>query len=154
MGDWGPFEIILVLVLVAGIFSAIGRAPTIAPTSQNQTQQVGLSDAEKRCGLSLTSPLARARVTDGVRVSGSVNGCKWNPVGEIALYAQIIDAKGAPLSDLTTIPPVAPAVVNTPFDMTVPLSSIPKTDTGTLILIPAEQRDDAITVRVPLRFVR
>jgi hypothetical protein len=155
MDQWGPLEIILVLVLVLGVLGAVGskNQPAFAPTTGEQSLST-LSEKDKRCGLTLGTPKSLERVKDGVRLSGSVSGCKWKVDGTTALYAQIVNGGGAPVSAFTTVPILTTDTTRSFFDTVVSLENAPASGTGYLILIPAVADSDAVTVRIPLRFTQ
>lgn len=157
MDSWGPLEIILVLVLALAVLGAIGNKDSkqaFAPNTDNQSIST-LSEKEKRCGLTLTTPKSLERVSGVVQVSGSVSGCKWKVSGTTALYAQIVNGGGAPVSAFTPIPVVTTTAANATFDTAITLdANTPSSGTGYLILIPAIADKDAITVRIPVRFAQ
>ncbi len=155
MDKWGPFEIILGLVLVIGILNAIGKNPGVAPvgTPTDTQKTVQLSEKDKWCGLSITTPLSKEIVSTNVRVSGSIQGCKWQPNGTTALYAQVINKKGEPVSSFVTVPITAQSATASFFDTTIDLVGVAP-GSGTLILIPATpQKETSISVRIPLQFI-
>lgn len=155
MDQWGPLEIILVLVLVLGILGAVGgkNQPAFAPTSGEQSLST-LSEKDKRCGLTLSTPKSLERVSGSVRVSGSINGCKWKVDGTTALYAQVVNGGGVPVSAFTTVSVATSDTTRSFFDTIVSLENAPSSGTGYLILIPAVADSDAVTVRIPLRFTQ
>lgn len=155
MDQWGPLEIILVLVLVLGILGAVNgkKQPAFAPTTDGQSLST-LSEKDKRCGLSLSTPKSLERVKDTVRLSGSVSGCKWKIDGTTALYAQIVNGGGAPVSAFTTVSVLTTDTARSFFDTAISLENAPTSGTGYLILIPAVADSDAVTVRIPLRFTQ
>ncbi len=157
MDNWGPLEIILVLVLALAVLGAIGNKDNkqaLAPNIENQSLS-SLSEKDKRCGLTLTTPKSLERVSTNIHVSGSVSGCKWKVDGETALYAQVVNGGGAPVSAFTTVPVTETTTTRSTFDTVITLDpSTPSSGTGYLILIPAVADSDAITVRIPVRFVQ
>lgn len=152
MGDWGPLEIVLVLVLAIGVLNAIGKNTSLLSVPQDN-QTVGISEKDARCGLALSVPKQNEQITQSIRVAGSVNGCKWRIQDATALFAQVIDEEGAPLSDFVSVPIISTSGSKNTFDASISLLSTPETKTGTLILIPSVQTDESITVRIPLRFI-
>lgn len=154
--SWGPFEIVLVLLLAIGLLSNIGnknKTPTVTTETEN-TVLAPIDDSVNRCGLSITSPLSLEKVYNNVRLSGSVNGCNWNIDGKIALYAQIITATGKPVSDYVSVEENGSSFLNYVFDTTIYLNG-PQKGTGYLILVPAVQKgEQTATVRIPLTFVK
>jgi hypothetical protein len=84
-----------------------------------------------------------------------VGTCNWLALDGTALYAQVIDSKGIPISSYTTVPAGTLAVDgSTPFVASIPFTTQPMTSKGYLILIPATQIDSTSTVRIPLTFKR
>jgi hypothetical protein len=156
--SWGPFEVVLVLLLVIAIFSNLGSNKTKSVLPITEPKKVTIKPVNttgNTCGLSITAPLSLEKVHGSVRLSGSVNGCKWNPDGDTALFAQIINGSGVPVSDFITVTNNNSNFLNTSFDTTIYLNGNQVSGTGYLILIPAiQQGGDPITVRVPLRFVQ
>lgn len=155
MNDWGPLEIILGLVLIVGILNSIGHkstSPFVAPQSSKEVST--LSEKDKRCGLSISAPLSLERVSTTVRLEGAVSGCRWTPSGETALYAQVITGAGVPVSEFTAIPITTSDPVRATFSTTIAIPRNPAKGTGYLILIPAVSEKEALSVRIPVRFVR
>lgn len=156
--SWGPFEVVLVLLLVIAIFSNLGsnKTKTVLPVKEPKKVTITPVDTSaNKCGLSITAPLSLEKVYDSVHLSGSVNGCKWNPDGDTALFAQVINGSGVPVSEFTAVTNNNSNFLNTSFDTTIQLNGNQIPGTGYLILIPAiQQGTNPITVRVPLRFVR
>jgi hypothetical protein len=153
---WGAFEVILALILGTGLVSTIFNKGKITPVIQTTPQDsVTVSDTSANsCGLSLTAPLSMQKVSTEVRVSGSTQGCNWNPDGTTLLFAQVVNSKGAPVSNFTTIQRVSDSgFLYDSFDTTIAINGAP-TGTGYLILMPAKQLEKPITVRIPLSFVR
>lgn len=155
-GSWGTFEIILGLVLVIALLSHLSKnnqIPTIAPANTNSS--IAAPDTSTaRCGLSITTPLSKQKVADSIHLSGSVNGCNWRPSGSVALYAQVINSAGVPLSEFVAVPDTGRDLINTAFDTNITITGNPTPGTGYLILIPATQTEKSITVRIPITFVR
>lgn len=156
--SWGPFEIILVLLLVIAIMSHLSKGSTTAPAPtapKKATVLAPIDDSANRCGLSITAPLSSQKVYGNVRLTGSVNGCNWRPNGETALYAQVINGAGVPVSDFVAVQSSGVSLTNTAFDTTIYFNTNPANGTGYIILIPAvNEGTKSITVRVPIRFVQ
>ena len=155
---WGTFEIILGLLLATALLGNIGnKGKVYKPLEVTDTpkQTVTKPDTSvNRCGLSITAPLSLQNVSRSVRLTGSVNGCNWKVTGTTALFAQVVNGGGAPISEFITVPVNESDVFTNAFDTTIALSGTP-TGTGYLILIPAVQEEGkSITVRIPLHFVR
>ena len=154
--SWGAFEVILGLLLAIGLISSIQGKPISSITKEEKPKEkISLpDDSQNRCGLSITTPLSLQNVSGYVRVSGSVNGCNWKPDGNKALFAQIINGAGVPVSDFVTVMGNGSNFLTTAFDTTIIINGNP-TGTGYLILIPATPIvERSTTVRIPLRFVR
>lgn len=153
--DWGPFEIILALVLLVGVLDAVGgknTSPIVNPSSSKEVSKI--SEKDKRCGLSVISPVSLEKVTNSIRLEGSVSGCRWNSSGETALYAQVITGGGVPVSDYTAVVINNADTVKKTFNMAISLRDTPTSGTGYVLLIPAVSEKEAISVRIPVRFVR
>lgn len=155
MNDWGPLEIILGLVLIVGILNSLGHkntSPFIAPQSSKEVST--LSDKDKRCGLSVSAPISLERVSTSVRLEGAVSGCRWSPSGETALFAQVITGAGVPVSEFVAVPVATTDPLRATFSTTIDIGRNPAKGTGYLILIPAVSEKEALSVRIPVRFVR
>lgn len=153
--SWGPFEIVLVLVLALGVLNAISgknTSPVITPDSSKEL--VGLSEKDKRCGLSVTSPVSLEKVSNSIALAGSVSGCRWNSSEDIALYAQVITGGGVPISDYTAVIINNTDVNKKTFNMAISLNNAPTSGTGYVLLLPAVSEKEAVSVRIPIRFVR
>jgi hypothetical protein len=155
--SWGPFEVVLVLILIIGILSNINNKGEVTPvaTEPKKVTLAPIDDSANRCGLSVTTPISMQKTYGSVRLAGSVNGCNWKAVGDIALYAQVINGAGVPVSDFVAVPDNGGDFINTAFDTNIFINGNPS-GTGYLILIPAVQpsSEKSITVRIPLKFVR
>jgi hypothetical protein len=154
--SWSTFEIILGIMILIGLASNIGSRGKFQPVfSETPTKEAVAVDntAVKKCGLSIVSPVSSQKVSESVRVSGSINGCNWKPDGNTALFAQVIDAQGAPISEFVPVQSTTTESITTNFDTTVSLNKTSST-TGFLILLPAIKTDNSITVRIPLKFIR
>lgn len=148
--SWGAFEIILVCLLVLAILSNIGRGgssykPPLA--SENPSENLSINNNESACGISITNPISYTKVTNTVRLSGLTTGCNWAPKESIALYAQVIDAKGKPLSEYTPVLNTNTDFFNVSFDTSIPLYR-QTTGNGYLLLIPANGKP--LSYRIPL----
>ena len=154
---WGAFEVVLALILAIGLLSNLNgnKNKTVLNVTPPKTTISPIDTSANRCGLSITSPLSLEKVSNSVRISGSVNGCNWNPSGNTALFAQVITGGGVPVSDFITVTNNGANFLNTSFDTTIAINGNPNPGTGYLILIPATQTTEKqITVRIPVRFVR
>lgn len=157
--SWGPFEIILGLLLAIGLLSNISGKP-ITPVTETKekksTEQVSNinNSPSKTCGLSVTEPISMQNVSTSVRLSGSVNGCSWKNDGSKALYAQVINGAGVPVSDFVTVESDPNDILKTSFSKDIVITT-PATGTGYLLLVPAiSDPANPITVRIPIKFVR
>ncbi len=155
--SWGPFEVVLVLILVIGILSNIGNKGKVVPveTEPKKVTLAPIDDSANRCGLSVTTPMSLQKTYGSVRLAGSVNGCNWRSEGNTAIFAQVINGAGVPISDFIAVPNNGGDFINTAFDTEIFINGNPS-GTGYLILIPAIQQnpEKPITVRIPLKFVR
>lgn len=152
---WGAFEIgIVVLIIVALLSRGDNRASeTIQPENTNPV----VEDNRYSLGIQITSPTTNTIVGSTFTLRGIVEGGYWNPNssdGVIASY-QVIDAEGVPLSDFKTIK--KDSAVYTPsyvFEDTVVLTRIPKTKTGTIVLLSStpDAENQTVSVRIPIRF--
>lgn len=155
-GTWEPFEIIIVVILLIGLLSRLDtssdtkKAPT---TTKPKAEVVSKAPDPNACGLTLSRPHSLEKPTTVVTLIGSTAGCNWTSTSDVALYAQVVDARGMPVSAYTTVP-VASSGVNTAyFDTSISLTDIPAKGTGYLILIPATtDPTHPISVRIPLKF--
>ena len=157
-GGWGTFEIILGLLLATALLANIGNKGKVykpLEITDAPKQTVSKPDTSaNRCGLSITARLSLQNVSQSVRLVGSVNGCNWKTDGTTALFAQVVNGGGAPISEFVTVPSNGADIFNSAFDTMIPLYGNP-TGTGYLILVPATQEEGkSITVRIPLHFVR
>lgn len=155
---WGTFEIILGLLLAIALLSNIGnKGKVYKPLDTNNSKKETVSEIDtstNSCGLSITSPLSLQKVSANIRLSGSTNGCNWKPKENVALFAQVVDSSGRPVSEFITVPDSGSDIFNvSSFDININIEGNPK-GTGYLILIPATQNEKSITVRIPLNFVR
>ncbi len=157
--SWGAFEVILALLLAIGLFSNITGKPITPVTSSPSTPSPNTtlttpSGSSNRCGLSITAPLSLEKVSTAVHLSGVVTGCNWKPQGTTALFAQLVNGGGVPVSDFISVQTNGTDILNSAFDTLIPVTGTP-TGTGYLILVPATtQSEKAVTVRIPLHFVR
>lgn len=155
--SWGAFEVILALLLGVALLSNIGGKNTTKTTTVDSPKKETVSkvdDSANRCGLAVTAPLSLQKVSGSVRLSGVITGCNWKPDGTTALFAQVINGAGVPLSEFVSVQSNETDIINTAFDTTIAITGNPS-GTGYLILIPATPvAEKSITVRIPLKFVR
>ncbi len=149
--SWGTFEIVIGIVLLVGLLDRISaRIPGIVSSGVSGSDTAVKS--ETLCGLSIKTPIPSQKVGRDVVVSGSAGSCDWEIVNGIALFAQVVDSKGAPLSSYTPIR--TRGEDDDSFYGTVAVTSIPKTTTGYLFLVPASQNssDETVSTRIPIKF--
>lgn len=157
--DWGVFEIALGVLLLIALLSNIGNKgkpyKPLEITEEKTTEIAPIDDSANRCGLSIKTPLSFEKVSTAVHVSGLVSGCNWEPDGQTALFAQVINGGGVPISDFVAIQNNNTDVINVSFDTAVVLNSTAKSGTAYLLLMPAKKVvDKNITVRIPIKIVR
>lgn len=150
-GDGGGsngWEWIIVIILAMALIAQFTGKPIkpILGTDEQQKEDIF-------CGLSLARPKPLEKVGSFVTVSGTVAGCQWVTQDGVAMYAQVVDSRGKPVSKYTTIPAVL-AEGYSSFSASVPITAKPSSGTGTLILIPATaiNVEHQVTARIPLQF--
>ncbi len=153
MGDWGPLEIVLVLVLAIALLTNIGTKNTIQNGSVSQNQNALLSEKDKRCGLTVQSPVSLEKVAGAVRVAGNVSGCKWSPTDGTALYAQVVNGAGVPITAFTTVPVTSSVNGIDSFDIIIPFTTNAKGN-GYVILVPTVSTKEAVSARIPIKFIQ
>ncbi len=156
--SWGAFEVVLVCLLVIAILSNIGKGGGMSQTSfgggGNTSTTEPLNSSDDSCGISVTNPLSFTKVSNSVRISGLLTGCNWNASGPVALYAQVVDGKGKPLSEYTPVTNDNRDLINVSFDTSIFLYR-QATGSGYLILIPATPLSGkSISYRIPLTFIQ
>ncbi len=158
-GKWETFEIVIVIILIGGILMKLTGASVTSTTTSSDTtapkpvvQTKPTPTPHEACGLTTTSPASLAKVASSVTVAGTITGCNWVPNDDIALYAQVVDAYGKPISEYTPIQALSLQGASVPFSTTVELNSIPMTkSTGYLILVPATPTTGtSVSARIPL----
>ncbi len=153
--SWGTFEVILGILLAIGLLSNITGKPITPITETSKKEKTELKptdDSQNRCGLSITKPLSMENISDSFVLSGSVNGCNWKADGTTALFAQVINGAGVPVSDFVRVESLGDNIFNASFQKQIFINGNPK-GTGYVILIPAVQDPNKpITVRIPLKF--
>lgn len=161
--SWEPFEIIIVILLIVALLSRLSGGTPVT-TQEQQTPKPKVVTTPKpdpaMCGLTIARPHTLERVANFVTLIGSTQGCNW-PMGSdgVALYAQVIDARGMPVSAYTTVVPTTtdlPTVggsTSVHFDTSIQFIDAPATATGYIILIPATNpSDQSLTIRIPIKF--
>jgi hypothetical protein len=152
---WEPFEMVLVILLAAGLLTQFqnGSSSTKKATPVVKKTEVTTPKVAESCGLTVTSPHALEKVASFVTLSGTTNGCNWPATDAIALYAQVIDAYGKPVSAYTPVSGVSSNGTTTIFNTTINLTSKP-TGKGFVILVPATTvSEQSITTRIPITFI-
>ncbi len=155
---WEPFEILLIVVLIGGVLMKLDggtRSPATPTTGTvKNTSSISTATPREACGLTTSRPRSLEKVSTFVTISGTVSGCNWIPTESIALYAQVVDSGGKPVSEYTAIPAGNIQNLLLSFSASVPLINAPKKGTGYLILIPATvpQNGQTTTARIPLTF--
>ncbi len=159
--DWGMLEILLVVILLIGLMNRLSiTTKTDSANTQKPvtTQATRAADTEKlinernSCGLTLISPRSNEKVREFVTVIGTAGTCNWRMADDAALYAQVVDRKGVPISEYTKIAPTSVDEDTVSFAQSIPFIVTPATGTGYLILVPAQQLGDrTATVRIPLK---
>ena len=149
---WEPFEIVVIIILAIGLLTNLKQGPETT-TPAPKPAVVSKAPEPDACGLSISRPHSLEKVTSFVTLIGSTDGCTWTSTPSVALYAQVIDSRGKPVSAYTTVPVVSSGVGTAYFDTTIPLNDTPVSGTGYLILIPAKSSGyESITSRIPLKF--
>ncbi len=157
---WEPFEIAVVAILIAGILMRLdGTSVSTSRTTSSSPKSATISQAQppvlNTCGLSVSRPYTREKVSGAVLLVGATTGCDWPTVEQVALYAQVIDAQGRPVSDYMSVPAGTSGSTEVPFTFSVPITTTPQTSTGTLILISAKNTaSSSVTTRIPITFVK
>lgn len=164
-GDgWKTIEIIIAIILGIALISQItGKriVPVISPDSPTDTRDPASKRTEviesdlPSCGLSIARPKPLEVVKSFVTLNGNTTGCGWEVKNGIALYAQVVDTRGKPISAYTPIPAAAiDANGLTTFSSTIQLTAVPTAGTGTLILVPAiaSMSETGQTARIPIVF--
>lgn len=155
--EWGALEIVIGILLVIGVLDHLTGRPGFgdaAKTPQTSAPAVVQHARDATCGLSLTRP-AQFEVSKGfVTIVGTVGSCNWKLDGDTALYAQVIDGKGKPISSYTKVQPSAIDGTSVSFAASIPFTQPPSTATGYVLFVPAVQPDPMYTLstRVPIKF--
>lgn len=155
-GGWGSFEIFLIAILALGLLSSLtGKkiTPLISTTDTTEESIETRSTTDTMCGLSIIAPLSLESVNTSVHLAGSVQGCNWIPSGQTALFAQVVNGGGMPVSDFVAVQQKEDTAFMSEFDTTITISGTPS-GTGYLLLTPATPPEKPFSVRIPLRFVR
>lgn len=158
-GFWGPFEVLVIIILVIGFLSNF-PPPNNKETPKEPIKKAVVKSSDPQvvsdnnfCGLTVSRPKPLEAINNSVVLSGKTEGCDWSSTENVALFAQVIDNKGTPISAYTTITPSSQDNKTTYFYNEILLSETPKTNIGYLILVPAQRMGEQTkTVRIPLKF--
>jgi len=160
MDKWTALEIIVVLILLIGLLERISghqlpTPPTPTPVPSSNPHTAITDPANPWCGLSIVSPQSKQSVSASFALVGNVNGCNWPTTQTTALFAQVIDANGLPLSDYLPIPITTKNGTTAQFATTLALTQHPTTKTGYLILVPTTGTPgNTLSVRISLTFLQ
>lgn len=161
-GFWGPFEVLVIILLVIGFISKFSSPNNGEETTKESAEKSVIKGSGPQvvsnnslCGLTIARPKPLEVVNGKVVLSGKTEGCDWASTTDVALFAQVIDNKGVPLSSYTTIAPSSQDDQATYFYNEITLSETPKTTMGYLILVPAQRVGEKTkTARISLKFGR
>lgn len=150
--NWEPLEIIIIILLVIGLLSQLTGKPIkpITDSSSSTISNSSVSPAEPSCGLVTSRPHSLELVSGFVTLIGQTAGCEWPSTETVALYAQVVDAKGKPVSDYITVAPNRFENAIATFNTSIALTATPAKGNGYLILISPVS--SSTTYRIPLRF--
>jgi hypothetical protein len=157
---WTAVEIIVVIILVIALLSQLtGKkiTPVISPNSSTQTTTPAADTdaAIPACGITIERPKPLESVKGFVTLIGNTTGCGWEVKNAVALYAQVVDSRGKPVSVYTPIPAtLIDANGLATFSSTIRLTAVPNAGTGTLILVPTvpAPSETQQTLRIPIQF--
>lgn len=149
---WEALEIIIVILLAIGLLSQLSGKPiaSLGGSSATVTQSDTTTPAQPSCGLVVSRPHSLESVQGFVTLIGRTEGCEWVSTERVALYAQIVDARGKPVSEYTTVAPVSFDFNGAAFNTTIGITATPAKGNGYLILISPSS--SSTTYRIPLRF--
>lgn len=155
--SWGAFEIILVIVLAVGFLTQFQngfKSPSATPTTPKK-ETVAKIETKEPCGLTVARPHSLEKITSFVTLAGKVAGCEWHATETVALYAQLVDSYGRPVSAYTTVPSIRYVRDSAEFSTSIYLNTNPTTSTGFLLLIPTRNTgQQTATYRIPITFSR
>ncbi len=153
--EWGPLEIIIGIVVAIALLNRLSGNPTspFKNTSQS-TDTVVEQQNSSTCGLSIVRPKPLEKVKDFVTIGGTVGSCDWKTKDTVALYAQLVDRKGVPVSSYVAVTPSQIDGDTVSFMQTIDIVGNPTSGTGYLILIPAVETGSttSLSYRVPITF--
>ncbi|MEO5646206.1 MAG: hypothetical protein ABIO57_03880 [Candidatus Paceibacterota bacterium] len=159
---WGALEVILALILGIGLITTL-TGGTIQPlfgtaTTGKKTVATGTAKttAPTGCGIVVSRPKTKEKVTTEVAVAGSFPECITAANIPTTINAQVVDSTGTPLSVYTSIP------INkgffglgggSTFNATIPLVGVAHSTSGYLILSAPTQADGSVlSTRVAIQF--
>jgi hypothetical protein len=160
---WSPVEVILALVLIIAILSRIkGVSPSIIPkevSQQPQTQTPIKKPVQNipktSCGLMVYRPKPLETVSGTIVLNGIVTGCGWNATRNTALYVQVIDDYGYPLTEYLAVPISGENDKGTLFYESIVLSAPTQRKKGYVLFFPASSDSTStrqISSRIPISF--
>lgn len=155
--SWGALEIILVVVLVIGFFTQLQNGFTDPNTvdSSKSKETISSTTPEPVCGLTVSRPRSLEKITTFVTLTGQVSDCQWKATETVALYAQVIDSTGRPLSEYTAVAPQQLMYGQASFAATIYLNRQSTTTKGFVILAPAQNYgEETASYRIPVTFSR
>jgi len=154
--EWTALEIVLVLILAIALIQQLSGKRLFPVVTENTSKQEETSyeyDSSNFCGLSVFRPKPMEKVTTFVTLAGETNGCNWPSTPQVALYAQVVDSKGKPVSGYLTIPPISYTEYNAEFSTIITLNSKPAKGIGYLILVPSKSSSaGTASARIPVQF--
>ena len=151
---WTVLELILAILLILGVLDHLTgfiSKPATSPTTKTPKVET------VSCAPTLIQPYTNQRVTTTISIAGSYGVCKptqWAPQNTTALFAQVIDSSGLPISDYTAIPiSTTDSSGKINFVGTITLNHPPVTSSGSIILVPANDPNQLHqTKRIPIKF--
>jgi hypothetical protein len=153
-GGFETFEIIVGIILLLAVINTLMGGNRSGTVSNPSTKTDTTTNSTKNCGLSVTSPKSGSTIGTTFNLTGKTDGCNWASTSETALFVQVIDGKGKPVSEFIKIPPLnfeenKPVI----FNSTIGINATPAKGTGYVILIPAQDNpNNPITYRIPVKF--
>jgi len=156
--SWGPFEIILAVVLGIGLISTLSGHPLNSDSTNTASTKVKTSNNTSvsvnnvnGCSITLTRPAVHESIATAVTIIGTVGSCNDGTTVQ-TVYAQVVDSKGTLLSNYTPITVDTTSIPNT-FNATVPLTGTALSTTGYLIVAGPSTADGTTQdVRVAIKF--
>lgn len=151
--EWTTLEIILGLLLAIALIDRIQGKNVASPTPNNAVSDRGGDGGDSRlCGLFVNTPQPLENIHGYVRLTGNTDNCDWKITSQAALYAQIVDSRGKPVSAYTIVAPLDVTDGTASFSQYIPLTGAPAAGVGYLILIPATATAAPVSARIPIEF--